>query len=140
MTLTDIGVSPEYQWIATVAGAIAVGILAAWGRWRGKAEGPPKPVVTEFAMTGAISDMKPVRDLVDAVLKLVDKISLQVAADARTAAALEALAAAYTEQIEAQKDEAAINAEIERRWSLVEAGRQQPQAARRRTPRNPKPG
>lgn len=137
MTPTELGVSPEYQWLATAAGAIAVGILAAWGRWRGKAEGVPKPVVTEFAMTGAIADMKPIRDLVEEVRELSSKIGAQVVADGRTAAALEALAQAYSEQIESQKDEQRINAEIERRLTVLQSRRGAAPRAPRKGPTKP---
>ena len=105
----------EFQWVGGVAFAIAIGVLAAWSKVFGKKEGPPAPKVQEFAVSGQLADMGPVKELIESVGLLVQQqvrtnIHLEAAA-----AALTKFAHTYEHRMEDEQREREIADEVDRR-------------------------
>lgn len=141
------GLEPQQQAIAGIAFLIAMGVLAAWSKFRGHREGPPKPKVQEFAVAGQLADMGPVKELVEQTGLLFQqqvRTNIHLEANAtkqgETAAALHELAVqvgrladAYETQMAAERNEAEIEEEVQRRFER-EMDRER-RARRRVTPR-----
>ncbi len=134
------GLSAEHQAIAGLAFLIALGVFGAWARIFGKKEGPAKPEVKEFALTGQFADMSAVKELVEqaglvfqqmvrtnmlhekdidlrakAVEQSTEIVRSLVEQQADTAKALHRLAVAYEAHIADEQREREIEEEVERR-------------------------
>jgi len=112
----------EFQWVGGIAFAIAIGVLAAWSKFFGKKEGPAQPKVQEFAMTGQLADMGPVKELIGSVGLVAQQMiraNMALEANAKAqetaAVALTKFAATYEHQIEDAEREREIAEEVERR-------------------------
>ena len=128
------GLDPNLQWLLTTAFVIAVGVFTAWSHVKGRAQ--PRPKQAEFAMTGELADMGPVRELVEQCGLLVQQMVRANIAQEQTAAALERLAMAYEGQIAAARNEAEIEDEVQKRF---EREMERERRARRRATTTRKP-
>lgn len=130
-------VPAQYQPIAGFIFALIIAIGSAVMFLRGRREGAPKPKVQEFYASGQISDMGPVKELVEGVgLLFQQQVRTNIAIE-RCAGALEQAAAAYAGEIKAQREEAEIAAEVDRR--VNQQLREQRSRARRKTAKSPAP-
>lgn len=121
------GLDPNLQWLLTTVFVIAVGVFTAWSHVRGKSI--PKPRAAEFSMSGQLSDMGPVKELVEQTGLLVQQqvrtnmhLEAHTKKQGQTALALHALARqvgrladAYEAQITADRNDAEIEDEVDRR-------------------------
>ncbi len=128
------GLDPNLQWLLTTVFLVAVGVFTAWSHVRGRAA--PKPKAAEFSMSGELSDMGPVKEL-------VEKTGLLVQQQVRTnmhleavAVALKAAADAYAGQLAADRNEQDIEDEVQRRF---ERELERERRARRRVAPRKKP-
>lgn len=77
--------------LAGVAGAIAAAFFAGWKGWNSKSRRKPEAEATILA--GDIMDTRPMQRLAEEVERLHERIALQSAAEDRSAAAADRLAA-----------------------------------------------
>ena len=122
------GLPADWQAPATAFFVIAVVLFSAWARVFGKKE-IATPKVQEFAVTGQLADMSPVKQLVEDVGLLVQQqvrtnlateamtkaIEANTKAQADAAAALAKAAAIYAHRVEDEQREREIEEEVERR-------------------------
>lgn len=109
------GLSPQHQAIAGIAFLIACGVFAAWSRVFGKKEGAPQPKVQEFALSGQLADMGPVKELIEGVgLLMQQQVRTNMHLEA-TAEALTKFAKLYEHRVEDEQREKEIADEVDRR-------------------------
>jgi hypothetical protein len=107
------GLDPNVQAIGTLVFAVAVSLFAAWSLIFGRK--PAKEQTKEFALTGQLADMGPVKELVEGVGLLIQqqvRTNIHLEGCAR---ALQAAADAYAGELAAERNEAEMEAEVERR-------------------------
>lgn len=109
------GLPAEWQTVATVVFAIGAGIFAAWSKIFGKKQGPETPKVQEFALSGQLADMGPVKELIEGVGLLMQQqvrtnMHLETAANALTK-----FAETYEHRMEDEQREKEIADEVDRR-------------------------
>ena len=109
------GLPAEWQSVATVVFVIAATLFAAWAKVFGKKQGPETPKVQEFALSGQLADMGPVKELMEQVGLLVQQqvrtnIHLET-----TATAMTKFAAAYEHRMQDEQREKEIADEVDRR-------------------------
>lgn len=113
--LNELGLSPQLQALATVAFVIALGVFAAYSRTIGKKEGPAQPKVQEFALSGQLADMGPVKELVENVgLLIQQQVRTNMHLEA-TSKALTKFAELYEHRVEDEQREKEIADEVDRR-------------------------
>lgn len=120
--LNDLGLSPQLQAFATVAFVIALAVFAAYSRTIGKKEGPPQPKVQEFAVSGQLADMGPVKELIEQTGLLIQQLiraNIHAEANAKaqeaTAKAITRFAELYEHRVEDEQREKEIADEVDRR-------------------------
>lgn len=120
--LSDLGLSPQLQTLATVAFVIALAVFAAYSRTIGKKEGPAQPKVQEFALSGQLADMGPVKELLEQAGLLFQQqvrtnIHLEASAKAQQQAAdaLTKFSESYAHRMEDEQREREIADEVDRR-------------------------
>jgi hypothetical protein len=105
----------DFQWLGGAAFAIAIAVLAAWSKVFGKKEGPTGAKVQEFAVSGQLADMGPVKELVEtAGLLMQQQVRTNMHLEA-VAAALTKFADTYTHRVEDEQREREIADEVDRR-------------------------
>jgi hypothetical protein len=67
-----LGLTDAQQHLATVVFIVALGVLFAWSQWKGLRDKPP--VAKNFAFTGQLTDLQPVRDLVNVAKELLAQV------------------------------------------------------------------
>jgi hypothetical protein len=107
-------ISAEFQWIGGLVFAVSVSFLAAWSRFNGKKDGPAQPKVHEFALSGQLADMGPVKALVEQTGLLVQQQLRTNMHLEKTAAALTQFAETYTDRIEDERRDREIAEEVAR--------------------------
>jgi hypothetical protein len=120
--LSDLGLSPQLQTLATIAFVIALAVFAAYSRTIGKKEGPPQPKVQEFYASGQFADMGPVRELLEQAGLLFQQqvrtnmlMEASAKAQQQSADALTKFSNAYEHRIESEEREKEIADEVDRR-------------------------
>jgi hypothetical protein len=107
-------ISAEFQWIGGLVFAVSVSFLAAWSRFNGKKDGPAQPKVHEFALSGQLADMGPVKELMEQTGLLVQQqVRTNIHLEA-TAKALSKFADTYAHRIEDEQREKDIAEEVAR--------------------------
>jgi len=114
--MPDVSLLPaEWQAPAAVLFGICMVVFAAWARVFGTKEGPPQPKVQEFALSGQLADMGPVKELIEGVGLLVQQqIKANMHSEA-TAKALTKFAELYEHRVEDEQREKEIADEVDRR-------------------------
>ena len=105
----------EFQWIGGLAFTVAVAVLAAWSRFSGKKQGPEQPKIQEFALSGQLADMGPVKELIEGVGLLVQQMVRANMHAEKTADALTRFAELYEHRMEDEQREKEIADEVDRR-------------------------
>jgi hypothetical protein len=121
--MPDVSFLPaEWQAPAAVLFGLSMVLFAAWARVFGKKEGPPAPKVQEFALSGQLADMGPVKELIESVGLVMQQmvrtnIALEANAKAQetTASAITRFAALYEHRVEDEQREKEIADEVDRR-------------------------
>lgn len=107
------GLDPNLQWLLTTVFVLAVGVFTAWSHVRGKAA--PRPKSAEFNIAGQLADMGPVKELMEQTGLLVQQqVRTNIHLEA-VAVAMKRLADAYEAELAAERNEAEIETEVERR-------------------------
>lgn len=116
------GLPAEWQGPATAIFIIAAALFAAWARVFGKKEGPAQPKVQEFALSGQLADMGPVKELIEQTGLLMQQqvrtnIHLETSAKAQQQAAdaLTKFSESYAHRMEDEQREREIADEVDRR-------------------------
>ena len=96
--------------------------FAAWSKVFGNREGPPQPKVQEFALSGQLADMGPVKELIEQAGLLFQQqvrsnVALEASAKAQeeSARALKKFAELYEHRVEDEQREKEIADEVDRR-------------------------
>lgn len=113
--MPDVSFLPaEWQAPVAVLFAVSMVLFAAWARVFGKKEGPPAPKVQEFAMSGQLADMGPVKELVESVGLLVhQQVRTNMAIEANTKA-ITHIAGVFESNMEAERRDREISDEVRR--------------------------
>jgi len=120
-------ITAEFQWVGGIAFTVAIAVLTARSYMSGKKEAPSK--VQEFAVSGQLADMGPIKELIEGVGLLVQQmvraninseamtkaIEANTKVEAEAAAALNRFADAYLHRVEDEQREKEITEEVERR-------------------------
>ena len=107
------GLDPGLQSLGTIVFVILVGAFTAWSLVFGKK--PKETQTKEFAVAGQLADMGPVKELVEQTGLLVQQqIRTNIFLE-RCAVAMEKATTAYEGHLAAERNEAEIEAEVERR-------------------------
>lgn len=113
--MPDLSFLPaEWQGAAAAVFILCMIVFAAWSHVFGKKEGPKEPKVKEFAVSGQLADMTPVKELVECVGLLIQQ---QVRTNIHLEAVSKALgnvADTIHAQIEEQRREKEIAEEVQR--------------------------
>lgn len=98
------GLDPNLQLFLTTAFVVAVAVFSAWSHVKGKSA--PKQKSTEFSMAGELSDMGPIKEL-------IEQTGLLVQQQVRTNIHLEAMATTIKEVAELYRAEMKAHANQE---------------------------
>lgn len=113
--MPDLSFLPA-EWQGAAAGlfVLCMIVFAAWAHVFGKKEGPREPKVKEFAVSGQLADMGPVRELVEGVgLLMQQQVRTNLALE-DVAKSINRLAAVVESQIEEARREKEIAEEVQR--------------------------
>jgi hypothetical protein len=99
------GLPEEWRTLATIIFVAVVAVGGALAYLRGKKEGPPAPKVQEFYASGQISDMGPVKELVEGQGLLYQQQVRTNLALERVAVALEKIGEPAAKYVEAKLEE-----------------------------------
>lgn len=129
------GLDPTLQTIGTLLFVVVVAIFSAWSLVFGKK--PAKSETKEFSMMGQLSDMGPVRELVEQTGLLFQQQVKTTILLERLALAAEAALAAHAEEREEQDREEEIDRKAGILAEDIVRRREEERAHRRPSPRKP---